>query len=133
CRFVAAGHRGPVAVAGGKPPAKLEVTGFPVGVGGGEYQERVVTLAPGDRLVLYSDGLTGVRNADGEHFGTRRLLGVLDEGRRLPLEDALGALVQTVEEWRGGGPKQDDIAVLLVERRGGTSRPPHSHPAPPHP
>ena len=66
------------------------MTGFPVGVGGGEYKEQAVTLKPGDRLVLYSDGLTGVRNADGEHFGTRRLLAALDETRRLPLADALG-------------------------------------------
>src|SRR5262249_54093237 len=59
-RFVSAGHPGPVHLTEDKPPAKLEVTGFPVGVGGGGYTEQAVRLRPGDRLVLYSDGLIGV-------------------------------------------------------------------------
>jgi sigma-B regulation protein RsbU (phosphoserine phosphatase) len=116
-RFVSAGHPGPVHLAEGKPPAKLEVTGFPVGVGGGGYKEQAVSLKPGDRLALYSDGLIGVRNAAGEHFGTRRLLAALDEGRGRPLADALGGLVRAAEGWRAGVPLQDDISVLLIERR----------------
>jgi serine phosphatase RsbU (regulator of sigma subunit) len=67
-------------------------------------------------LVLYSGGLLGARNADGEHFGIRRLLATLEEGRRLPLADALGELDQAVEGWRGDVLRQDDISVLLVER-----------------
>jgi sigma-B regulation protein RsbU (phosphoserine phosphatase) len=120
-RFISAGHPGPVHLTEGRPPAKLEVTGFPLGVGGGSYKEQAVLLKPGDRLALYSDGLTGVRNAEGEHFGTRRLLAALDEGRRLPLADALGGLVRAVEGWRGDVPRQDDLSVLLVERREATS------------
>ena len=115
-RFVSAGHPGPVHLAAGKPPAKLEVTGFPLGVGGGAYKEQAVPLKPGDRLVLYSDGLLGVRNAEGEHFGGRRLLAALEDGRRLPLADALSGLVRAVEGWRGDVPRQDDVSVLLVER-----------------
>jgi sigma-B regulation protein RsbU (phosphoserine phosphatase) len=115
-RFVSAGHPGPVQLTDGRPPVKLEVTGFPVGVGDGEYREHAVTLKLGDRLVLYSDGLIGVRNADGEHFGARRLLATLDENRRLPIADAPGGLVRAVEAWRGEVPRQDDISVLVVER-----------------
>jgi phosphoserine phosphatase RsbU/P len=115
-RFVSAGHPGPVHLAAGRPASKLEVTGFPVGVGGGDYKDQAVALAAGDRLVLYSDGLTGMRNADGEHFGTRRLLATLDEGRRLPVGEHLATLVHAVETWRGQTARQDDISVLVVER-----------------
>jgi sigma-B regulation protein RsbU (phosphoserine phosphatase) len=119
-RFISAGNPGPVHLTEDKPPAKLEVTGFPVGVGGGGYKEQAVCLKPGDRLALYSDGLLGVRNAEGEHFGTHRLLAALDEGRRLPLADAVGGLVRAVEGWRGDVPRQDDVSVLVVERREAT-------------
>jgi len=115
-RFVSAGHPGPVHLSDGRPPAKLEVTGFPVGIGAAEYKEQTVTLKSADRLVLYSDGLTGVRNAEGEHFGNRRLLVAVDESRGLPLADALSSLVRAIEGWRGEVPRQDDISVLVVER-----------------
>jgi sigma-B regulation protein RsbU (phosphoserine phosphatase) len=120
-RFVSAGHPGPVYLAQGKPPVKLEVTGFPLGVGDGGYNEEVVSVKPGDRLALYSDGLLGVRNAEAEHFAARRLLAALEEGRRLPLADALGGLVRAIEGGRANVPPQDDISVLLVERREETS------------
>lgn len=119
-RFVSAGHPGPVHLTEGAPPMKLEVTGFPVGVRTAEYMEQVLALEPGDRLVLHSDGLTRIRNAEGEHFGSNRLLAALDAGRRLHLKDALGGLNRSVEEWRGEVPRQDGISALLVERREAT-------------
>jgi sigma-B regulation protein RsbU (phosphoserine phosphatase) len=115
-RFVSAGHPGPVHLTDGRPPAKLEVTGFPLGVGGAAYKEQAVLLKPGDRLILYSDGLTGVRNAEGEHFGTSRLFAAVDGSRNRPLADALAGLVRAIEGWRGEVPRQDDISVLVVER-----------------
>jgi len=119
-RFVSAGHPEPVHLPQGKPATTLEASGFPVGIAGGASREQAITLKPGDRLALYSDGLSEARNAEGEHFGSRRLLAALDEGRRLPLADALGGLLRTVDGWRGDVPLQDDITVLLLERREAT-------------
>jgi sigma-B regulation protein RsbU (phosphoserine phosphatase) len=118
-RFVSAGHPGPIHMTARRSPAKLEVTGFPIGMGGDDYKEQALALKPGDRLVLYSDGLTAVRNADGEHFGLSRLLTALDESRRLPPAQQLTQLVHAVEQWRGQTPRQDDISVLMVERTTG--------------
>jgi sigma-B regulation protein RsbU (phosphoserine phosphatase) len=117
-RFVSAGHPGPAYLSNGLPSTRLEAAGFPFGVTGNghTYKEQVVTLRPGDRLALYSDGLTTARNAEGEHFGAHRLLAALDEGRRLPLADALGVLVGSVEKWCGDTPRQADLLALLVER-----------------
>lgn len=115
-RFVSAGNPGPVHLTEGKPPVKLDVTGFPVGISDRTYKEQVLALKAGDRLVLHSDGLTDVRNAEGEHFGDRRLLGVLDATRNLAPKDVLDGLVGKIKDWSGEQPWQDDISILLVER-----------------
>jgi sigma-B regulation protein RsbU (phosphoserine phosphatase) len=115
-RFVSAGHPGPVHLTEGMPARRLEASGFPVGVGAAQYKEHALSLNLGDRLILYSDGLSGVRNVEGEHFGTGRLLASLEETRRLPLADQLSGLVRAVEGWRGEVPRYDDTSVLVVER-----------------
>ena len=98
------------------PPAQLDVTGVPIGVGTCAYKEQAVNLRPGDRLVLYTDGVTEARNADGEHFGMRRLLATLEQGRGSPLDQSLDALVENVEGWRDHTPGHHDITILLAER-----------------
>ena len=114
-RFVSAGHPGPVHLPLDSPPVALEGSGFPVGVGMANYREQVVRLQPGDRLVLYSDGFTEAKNADGEHFGARRLLGALEQTCHLPLEESLNAVLENAEEWRGSTPRYDDITILAAE------------------
>jgi sigma-B regulation protein RsbU (phosphoserine phosphatase) len=99
----------------GSPPVILEGNGFPIGVGKAEYREQVVRLQEGDRLVLCADGLTEAKNAEGEHFGARRLLGALEQTRHLPLEESLQALLANVEEWRGNSPLHDDLGLLAAE------------------
>jgi sigma-B regulation protein RsbU (phosphoserine phosphatase) len=115
-RFVSAGHPGPIHLPRDGLPAQLEVTGIPIGVGTCNYEEQAVNLRPGDRLVLYTDGVTGTRNADGEHFGSRRLLTTLEQTLQSPLDKGLDALIESIEGWRGDTPRHDDISILLVER-----------------
>jgi DNA-binding response OmpR family regulator len=112
-RFASAGHPGPVHVPAGGTPSPIEGAGLPLGVGSGGYKEQSVRLRPGDRLALYTDGLTSARNADGEHFGAHRLLESL--GPTAPA-DNLAELVRRVEQWHGDGPARRDLAVLTLER-----------------
>jgi phosphoserine phosphatase RsbU/P len=115
-RFVSAGHPGPIHLPQDAPPVQVEATGLPVGVGTESYKEQAVKLRPGDRLVLYTDGVTEARNAEGEHFGIRRFLATLEQSRRSPLDKSLDALVESVEGWRDDTPRHHDISILLVER-----------------
>src|SRR5262249_51451165 len=117
-RFVSAGQPGPVHLPRGAPPTLLEVTGFPVGVGKGGYTEQAVTLRPGDRLLLYSDGVTQARNADGEHFGSRRRPSGLGETCHAPLAESLNGLLKKVEGWCADAPRHDEISLLAVEMAG---------------
>jgi sigma-B regulation protein RsbU (phosphoserine phosphatase) len=115
-RFVSAGHPGPVYLPRNGPPAQLEVTGVPIGVAICNYEEKVVSLRPEDRLVLYTDGVTETRNPDGEHFGNRRFLAALEQTLQSPLDKCLDSLAESIEGWRGETPRHDDISILLVER-----------------
>jgi serine phosphatase RsbU (regulator of sigma subunit) len=49
-----------------------------------QLQEFEVTIRPGDRLVMFSDGVPDAVNEQYEHFGNDRLLGVVDRGRISP-------------------------------------------------
>ena len=97
-------------------PLQIGVTGFPVGVGTTSYKEQAVHLRPGDRLLLYTDGVTEARNADGEHFGIGRLLAALEQSRRSSLDKSLDGLVESVEGWSGETPRHHDFSILFVER-----------------
>jgi sigma-B regulation protein RsbU (phosphoserine phosphatase) len=114
-RFVSAGHPGPVHLPRDAEPVQLEVTGFPVGVGSRTYKEQTVHLRPGDRLLLYTDGVTEARNEDGEHFGIRRFLATLQQSHESPLDKSLDALVESVEGWRNT-LQHHDLSILFVER-----------------
>jgi serine phosphatase RsbU (regulator of sigma subunit) len=115
-RFVSAVHPGPVHLPREGPPAQLEVTGVPIGVGTCNYEEEAVNLRPGDRLVLYTHGVTETRNADGEHYGSRRFLATLEQNLQSALKEGLDTLIEDIEGWRGNTPRHDDISILFVER-----------------
>jgi phosphoserine phosphatase RsbU/P len=115
-RYVSAGHPGPVHLTAGGAPVILEGPEFlPIGLVEGAYGERSVRLAAGDRLYLYSDGVTEAMDPAGQLFGEARLLEAIGRGRSVPLEESVAALVGEVERWRGAASAQDDISILAVE------------------
>ena len=94
--------------------------GFPVGmfadVG---YETICFELAPGDRLVLYSDGISECVNAAGEQFSEARLSALLEQTCDLPVAAVTGRVGQALLEWNGDDNLQDDITLLVLEREHG--------------
>lgn len=86
------------------------------------YPTCEIALAPGDRLVLYTDGLTEAENAAGEPFGDSRLEQVLRDLGSRPADRVTRGLLDAVRAWRPASvPQQDDITPLVidvVQRRG---------------
>jgi len=79
-----------------------------------EYDESVIELRPGDRLYLYSDGVTEEVNAQGEMFGDERLLSAIADGQTLSLNDTVESLVRKVVAWRGEEHLRDDVSILAI-------------------
>jgi hypothetical protein len=73
-------------------------------------------VAPGDLLLLLTDGLTEVFNADGEEFGLERVKQVVIEHSGSPLQHLFEAVMSRV---RAHGPQLDDQTLLLVHCEGG--------------
>lgn len=97
-------------------PATTKVSGLPVGlIPGTDYRQTVVTLNPGDLLVLYTDGITEAENETGQDLGRDRLL---EWARQAPSDsaEAMGeALLQRLHSFRGGR-RNDDETLLVLQR-----------------
>jgi phosphoserine phosphatase RsbU/P len=72
-----------------------------------------VELAPGDTLVLYTDGVVEAAGSDGEEFGESRLLEVLKSHPNLPADALLQAVVDAVRQF-SDGEQQDDITLVVA-------------------
>lgn len=113
-KYASAGHPPPRLIRGNEVRRLDRASGIPLGIGGESfYQEAAVQLRPGDRLVLFTDGMTEGTNATGELFGDQRL----DEVLRVPATRAaeyLERIVNSVQAFRAGRPPSDDETCLVV-------------------
>ena len=87
-----------------------------------EYQQDQLALEKGDRLLLYTDGLIEVNDAEGNGWGYDRLKEGLDCGRDLPGHELLSRLITQARYHGGNRPFEDDVTLVLLERTGGRRR-----------
>jgi sigma-B regulation protein RsbU (phosphoserine phosphatase) len=96
---------------------ELAGQGVPVGMFAGQTWDRhAVQLAPGDVMVLYTDGVTEARNGRGAFYDEDRLIGSVSASLGRPARDIQQAIIQAVDEFIGDGVQSDDIAVAVVAR-----------------
>jgi serine phosphatase RsbU (regulator of sigma subunit) len=118
-RWCNAGHCEPLVVSAGGALEVLESTSLPVGMlEGVEFDVRSARLGPGDKLVIYSDGVSDARNPGGDTFGAGRIRRLLREFAGLSAGELHLALTVAVTEFAGGTPQADDITLLVVEYQG---------------
>jgi sigma-B regulation protein RsbU (phosphoserine phosphatase) len=77
------------------------------------YDEVELPFAPGDRLVLFTDGITEANDARDDEFGMDRLIELLISHRTQPASQMLGAILHSVGEFTAQG-FQDDATVLII-------------------
>jgi phosphoserine phosphatase RsbU/P len=82
------------------------------------YEYETVTLAPGDLVVVCSDGVTEARSVTNEEFGRDRLLDAVKKMHGVKPDTVLDQLLSAVNQFARGAPQADDITVLVFRYRG---------------
>ena len=119
-----AGHPTPVIVNADSAVTSVGDGGPPVGlIPDLSWEDVAFTLHPGDRLCLFSDGITECENVSGEQFGTQRLERWLHEHARLPVDQLLPRFGDHLTGWRNANRDEpidltDDVSLLVIERQG---------------
>ncbi|HOE13084.1 MAG TPA: SpoIIE family protein phosphatase [bacterium] len=92
--------------------------GFPLKlVESDEYDEQTVQIEPGDRIILFTDGIVEMRNADGELFGYDRLIDVICRNSQGSAQDLVDAIIRELEEFCAQRPYKDDVTLLVLHRK----------------
>ena len=114
-----AGHNPPLLVSKGGV-RRLTTGGLIVGLfDEAEYEQEVVTMSPGDTLIIFSDGVSEATNGEGTEFGDERLLECMRAcASDITPRDLVEKLLAGVREFTVGEPQSDDITLLVVRYRG---------------
>lgn len=118
--FVNAGHNPPLLMRKGENFQFLKSrVGFVMaGMEGMRYRQAQITLEPGDKLFLYTDGVTEATDIHQELYGEERLENALNASKELPVEELLSQIKTSVYEFFGEADQFDDITMLGLEYKG---------------
>ena len=109
-----AGHL-PALVIRGDQTLRCDKGGVPIGLFEGmTYETGALTLAPGDLLALFTDGVTEAPAPGGEEFGADRLAGVLRARLDRPLDEVVQAVLDALLDWSGPVAAHDDVTLVLA-------------------
>jgi serine phosphatase RsbU (regulator of sigma subunit) len=109
------GHNPPLVVRADGRSERLTLTGLPLGVlAEADYATREIVLGAGDRLVLYTDGVTEASTEDGAEFGEARLEAAIDALRQGTPVAMVDGIVERVDAFAAGAPQADDITCLAL-------------------
>jgi sigma-B regulation protein RsbU (phosphoserine phosphatase) len=114
--YTNAGHLAPMLLRG-SDFQMLESTGTVVGAFPlARYEEKTVTLEPGDLLVAYTDGVEEPENVYGEQFGEDRLKDVIAKYAKADSAELIARTMEAVVQWTGEGELQDDMTMVVARR-----------------
>lgn len=122
-RYSAAGHPPGVVLSRDGELSFLDKGGSLIGLGGlVPFEEGQYCLSPGDRVILYTDGLTDYENATGEFYGLKRFQDRLQELSKAPLSEILEGVWEHALVFGAGAEPADDISLLGITFLGLTTR-----------
>ena len=79
------------------------------------YGQLTISMAPKDRLFVYTDGITEASSPEGDFFGYARLKDVLDANTKAPLSELKSAVLRAVHQHTKKGLTHDDVTLIVLE------------------
>jgi phosphoserine phosphatase RsbU/P len=114
--YINAGHNNPILRRSSGLIERLDIGGLPLGIlPDAKYESASVALAPGDWLVVFTDGVVEAVNAREEDFDEPRLLNAIQAGASGTPKQLLDRLMNDLDLFVGNTPQHDDITCLLVK------------------
>ncbi len=116
-RYSSAGHNPPLVVRADGQVERLQARGIALGVIPEiALQERSITLAHGDLLTAYTDGVTEAQREDETQFGVEGLQAALLANRKRSASALVSAVVSAMDDFAAGAPQFDDMTLVVVKR-----------------
>ena len=113
--FVNAGQATPLVVRNNGEVSRLDSSNFPLGFFTGiTFEASSTKLAPGEHLLIFSDGITEAMDSDHELFGETRLKAVLEGCAGLDSQKMCDKVVAAIKEFVGGAPQADDLTLVVL-------------------
>ena len=114
--YINAGHNNPILRRSNGLIERLDVGGLPLGIQPeAKYESASVALAPGDWLIIFTDGLVEAVNARDEDFDEPRVLSALEAGISTTPQELLDRLMANLDLFVGATPQHDDVTCLLIK------------------
>jgi sigma-B regulation protein RsbU (phosphoserine phosphatase) len=114
--YINAGHNNPILRRANGSIERLDVGGLPLGIlPEANYQAASVTIAPGDWLVIFTDGLSEAENARQEEYGEARLLSNIEAASTTTPTEMLKHLLAALDLFVGNTPQHDDVTCMLLK------------------
>jgi phosphoserine phosphatase RsbU/P len=113
--YINAGHNWPVLRHTSGTTERLQTGGLPIGVMcDARYECGVATLASGDLLVIFTDGLIEAENQSEEQYGEGRMLNTMNIHFRESAAEVMRSLMTSADQFVGSAPQHDDITCLVL-------------------
>ncbi len=117
--YASAGHPPPILAAKDKPSESLDTGGTIIGIGADvPFDKGVRILAPGDRLVLYTDGITEYRGSNRRPFGMTGLRQFIDSMRNVDANEFVEELFKELVAYGANKEPSDDATILVIDYHG---------------
>ncbi len=117
-KIINAGHNPPYLIEPNQPCEELDTGGLLLGViPDANYESQTIKMAPNQKVVIFTDGITEAENKSGEMFGEERLKNLLCENVTLSSKELTNCIIDNVNRFSEGIAQSDDMTIVIIGKK----------------